>query len=153
MTTPTCKIKVSKISKPFQKKNNFVFNFFLKIFWSIDRRRRQKQCRDDENVEKTQQMEWKRSKTIQKRLENRSKTFRKLYVFGWAHCFGLFWNFPIQRKFDTLILHLSVVWLYQANLATYQASHARDSMTVRRNDAAAAVVATVDSEACAYSCT
>ena len=31
------------------------------------------------------------------------RTFRKLYAFGWAHCFGLFVTFRINVEFDTLI--------------------------------------------------
>ena len=49
---------------------------------------------DDNDAEKTQKMmrkhAAKRSEKDSKRLENRAKMFRKLYVFRWAHCFGLF---------------------------------------------------------------
>ena len=59
-------------------------------------KRRKKQWKNDP----------KRSENDSKRLEKRSKTFRKLYVFRWAHCFGLFGNVPIHMGFDALILHL-----------------------------------------------
>ena len=88
--TPTCKIKVSKF---FQKNISFSkkMKIFFEVILSTDRLRRRKQRRDDDDeAEKTQRLVRTRSKTVQKRFENRSKTFRKLYVFGWAHCFGLF---------------------------------------------------------------
>ena len=83
--TPMYKIKVS---------TKIIFEFL--IFWTIDQWRR-KQCRDDGNAEKVQK--WcendpNRFENDLKRFENRSKAFRKLYDFGWAHCFGLlkFWD-------------------------------------------------------------
>ena len=83
----------------------------MKFCWSIDRRWRRKQCCVDDKAEKTQKMVWncsKRSENHSKRLESRSKAFRKLYVFGWAHRFRLFWSFWIKMEFNTLILHVSV---------------------------------------------
>ena len=47
-----------------------------------------------------------------KRLENRTNKFWKVYVFGCGHCFRLFWNFRMNKEFDTLILHMSVHWLH-----------------------------------------
>ena len=67
---------------------------------------------NDDDAKKTQKIIRKRSKTFRKLFKTTWKSLenvRKLYVFGWAHCFGLFWNFRINMEFDTLVLHLSVV--------------------------------------------
>ena len=75
----------------------------------------QKQPHVDDAKSKTVR---KRSKMIQKRSKTtwklkiarkRSENVRKLNVFEWGHCFGLFWNVRIKMELDTLILHLSVV--------------------------------------------
>jgi len=109
--TRTCKIKASKkrvlikhfslrISKTFQ--NNFFFDRSTMMPKTTSRRRRRRK----------EQLFWtdgaKKVENDSRRLETRSKTFRKLYACGWTHCFGFFWFFRINMEFDTLILHVSV---------------------------------------------
>ena len=105
------KLKYQNFSKNFPKNLKNFRKSFLKFFWSIDRRRHRKQCRDDDDAKKTQKMVQKRSKTIRKPSKATWKSLEndpKIVRFWWAHCFELFWNFRIHMEFDTLILHLSV---------------------------------------------
>ena len=73
-----------------------------------------------------QQRRWKDAKSGAEAIQNGSKwlecskTFRRLYVFRWAHCFGLFWfsdgygmwylNFALECRAKTVSLR-SARWV------------------------------------------
>ena len=63
----------------FFRSFSFLWKSFLKFFWSIDRQRRRKQRCDDDDVEKTQKIVWKRSQTNRKRFKNDLKIARKRF--------------------------------------------------------------------------
>lgn len=56
----------------------------------------------------------KRSENDLKRLENHSKTFQKLYIFGWAHRFGSLWNLTFYFCTWMYLLHQTnrVCWAF-----------------------------------------
>ena len=110
-----CKIKSRKSCFLFNNLSNNISKIFKHLFFnSFDRltttsKTTLRKTTTRKEVQTYYENVPKRSENNAKRVEQHSNTCRQLYVFGWAHCFGLLSYFRIDMEFDTLILHVSVV--------------------------------------------